>query len=606
MLWLAVHFPLLPLEVFQTRHLEVFQNSQTYDHKVNPGSSKVSGHTNNLDHTNKSSHLNKSDHVNKPSKVDNSQTIAVFEEDRGRNIISHCNQYALEQGIEPGISDSSALALCYNAELIARDINKEKNLLEHLAETAYQFSSQVVIHSTLTTTQHSLLIEISRSLKLFSSINHLKQLISESFSQHFLSETGFTHQIATAKTPLMSELLARSLYLKKNPPLHLHEIPVALLDCENNSKQQCKSMGLHNLGALLKLPRNALGKRFKREFMHYLSQLEGRSISPQTLFEPPEHFKRELFYIHGLRSHDDLKNPMEKLLKELSQHLRFRQKVSTNIRWRFFRFSKKKHCLNIYFSKPQINTKEMMTLSILQLPQLPMDSPVESISLIAKDFLPIHEDNKGSSDTQDLLNFLSHQKKWDTLLKPNGDYRLLQDKIHAKLGDYALYQVRQHTQQLPEQRNSYSPSGFILSGSTLRNPASSNSTPTNLRSSGFGSIKSKSKNPKNTTQPLSTSNQLTLYTPSLCYPAWLREEPLEICVTQHNDKILYVKQGIKSFQLIILKGPERITTQWWKIPQQRDYFIAGKTSIRQQHYDSISWIFLDRISKKWFLHGIYA
>lgn len=45
-------------------------------------------------------------------------------------------------------------------------------------------------------------------------------------------------------------------------------------------------------------------------------------------------------------------------------------------------------------------------------------------------------------------------------------------------------------------------------------------------------------------------------------------------------------------------GPDRIATGWWKEPARRDYyFVETKTG-------EVLWIFLDRVSRRWFLHGI--
>ena len=45
-------------------------------------------------------------------------------------------------------------------------------------------------------------------------------------------------------------------------------------------------------------------------------------------------------------------------------------------------------------------------------------------------------------------------------------------------------------------------------------------------------------------------------------------------------------------------GPDRIATGWWKEPARRDYyFVETKTG-------EVLWIFLDRTSRRWFLHGI--
>lgn len=534
MLWLAIHLPLLPLEVFESLCPE------------------------------------QSDHKNTYRK--NSAT-AIFEEKRGRNTISHYNQSAKEQGIEAGMSDSSAMALCHDIQLIARNINKEKKLLVQLAETAYLFSSQVVLHSTEEDLQHSLLLEVSRSLMLFGGFDQLIKLIGNRFAKHPLSSTGFYHQLATAKYPLLSEVLARSLYTQKHPYPPQQEnaiteqsklIPIALLDCDKSSKQQCEAMGLNTLNEIIELPRDALGRRFRKSFIDHLNQLDGNVLTPPRLFTSPEDFERELFYVHGLRSHEDLSHPMRKLLEELSLHLRFQQKASTEINWRFFRFSKKSHYLTVYFSKPQIQANEMLDLCLLQLPQLPMDSPVESISLQAKKFLAIQNQSEQHAKNNDLFGFSadanSHKKSTDPSL-PKGDQRLLKDRIQARLGNDRLYLLEKQNHLLPEKK-------YLKTSTHSRN---TNAT--------FDSM-------------LSTRYYR---------PRWLLPTPGEIFIKSDKNPMQAVIDG-ENCLLTILKGPERLATN---DKEPRDYFIVGKLSSSKDHYRAIYWAYQNLQTRQWFLQGVF-
>ena len=75
-------------------------------------------------------------------------------------------------------------------------------------------------------------------------------------------------------------------------------------------------------------------------------------------------------------------------------------------------------------------------------------------------------------------------------------------------------------------------------------------------------------------------------------PFWLLPEPQAIHETQEvlnwNGK------------LELIYGPERIEDNWWATPASRDYFIA-----RRQDQQAL-WIFQDRHSRRWYIHGIFA
>ncbi len=52
--------------------------------------------------------------------------------------------------------------------------------------------------------------------------------------------------------------------------------------------------------------------------------------------------------------------------------------------------------------------------------------------------------------------------------------------------------------------------------------------------------------------------------------------------------------------LHLLYGPERIEDNWWQEAVSRDYYVAADPSV--QHY----WIFYDRLSRSWYLHGVFS
>jgi len=52
--------------------------------------------------------------------------------------------------------------------------------------------------------------------------------------------------------------------------------------------------------------------------------------------------------------------------------------------------------------------------------------------------------------------------------------------------------------------------------------------------------------------------------------------------------------------LTLLYGPERIEDNWWQEAVSRDYYIAAGEG--GQHY----WVFRDRLSRSWYIHGVFA
>ncbi len=50
--------------------------------------------------------------------------------------------------------------------------------------------------------------------------------------------------------------------------------------------------------------------------------------------------------------------------------------------------------------------------------------------------------------------------------------------------------------------------------------------------------------------------------------------------------------------LELLHGPERIEDNWWQQPVSRDYYIA------QQENGQPLWLYQDRHTRLWYVHGI--
>jgi protein ImuB len=66
-------------------------------------------------------------------------------------------------------------------------------------------------------------------------------------------------------------------------------------------------------------------------------------------------------------------------------------------------------------------------------------------------------------------------------------------------------------------------------------------------------------------------------------PVWLLQEPLPLSKPD------------------ILQGPERIESGWWDGKGvARDYYIA------RRHHGAKLWVFQERHSKRWYLHGVFA
>jgi protein ImuB len=79
-------------------------------------------------------------------------------------------------------------------------------------------------------------------------------------------------------------------------------------------------------------------------------------------------------------------------------------------------------------------------------------------------------------------------------------------------------------------------------------------------------------------------------------PVWLLEAPLPL-----PAELQPTPQG----SLILEQGPERIESGWWDGKDvARDYYIARRVQGGRQ--GARWWIFQERRTKSWYLHGVFA
>ncbi|MFT3930124.1 MAG: DNA polymerase Y family protein [Spongiibacteraceae bacterium] len=76
-------------------------------------------------------------------------------------------------------------------------------------------------------------------------------------------------------------------------------------------------------------------------------------------------------------------------------------------------------------------------------------------------------------------------------------------------------------------------------------------------------------------------------------PLWLLPKPQPL--SQRAEKLCW------KTPLTLLRGPERVGNHWWQEESnERDYYIA-------RNDDGVTcWIYCDRVSQRWFLHGLFA
>lgn len=327
MLWLCLHFPKLPLEIF--------------------------------------------------SRAQALPCAWVITDGKGaQRYIINANDLALTQGVQLGMPLRAACSFIANLYAQQRDIFAEKRALEGLAAWAGQFSSWVSLLPPQT-----LLLEIKGSLQLFDGVHALLHRVHDSASQ-----LGYHALVGVAPTPMSACLLARSGIA--TPVLHVQELPSALralpltlLALPEKLLQMLHGLGLRELGELLRLPRADLQRRAGNRLLQDLDRLLGRRPDLPPAYTPPETFERSLVLPAETSDEEALLFPMQRLLLELSGFLSARHAGADQLQWQLHHNRRKPSAFYLHMSTPTRDAQHLLKLMRERLTRIKLSYPVEAISL---------------------------------------------------------------------------------------------------------------------------------------------------------------------------------------------------------------------------------
>ena len=498
----------------------------------------------------------------------NTQAIAIAAQHR----VDCCNQAASVAGISEGMSLATARALCPHLQVATRNPEQEHQILLNLIYSCYQFTPALNQYN-----ETSLLLEIRGSLKLFQGLNKLIQNIKQEVEAQQISCTmGLAN---TAKSAYLlarhpgnklSEAMTTTTVMaircfednngKLSDQTHfrtlLHSIPVTKLDCSDLIIKKLTRSGFKTLGELLVLPMAELGKRYGKDFVRYLQQINGELPDPQSNIVFPETFDYYIECGDAISSVDHLLWVMQKVLHRLSNYLRARQMYCGGFIWSLYQqqhyssinttnnASQGKITIELYLTQARWDMAYFLNLTRIKLEALTLTAPTSAIRLKACDLRPAHY-----LSTDLLPPDIQYSPQ-----RSNGIFTALIDTLSARLGENSLYQVTNHHRHIPEQASQLA--GLLdIDAICVENNEIKTST-TGLR------------------------------------PTWLLRQPSPI---QNRQKSLYYQGDLK-----LLQGPERIEGDWWSTAVSRDYYVARRKD------DTLYWIYRDRHTQCWFVHGVFG
>ncbi len=445
----------------------------------------------------------------------------------------------------PQTACSSRAKQLWYAVVFPQLINAEHSavVLQRLCLHAQAFTSFVSIEPP-----NALLLEIKGSLKLFGPLETLHANIDACWHR-----LGLPAQSATATSTLAALWCARA---GKQGCIHdpgllagcLAKLPIACTAWNADHLQTLRSMGVTRVGELLRLPRAGLARRLGTDTVRDLDIALARQPAPRRAFVPRERFRERCDFETEIENVAYLEKALEPLIVRCAQFLRERQAGVQALRLKLRHRAGPATRVHLGLASITGEQRRLMDVLTQKLARLGLEAPVRGMELISGSLQPLSAGSLGA------FAGLVGTGGRDTAPQ-------LVERLRARLGEDAVYGVV----SFPEHR----PEAAWRRVHDLRFASRGNQI------AGHGA----------------TDHEMPR-------PVWLLDEPALL-----PEQEVQLHQG----DLILEQGPERIESGWWDgRGVARDYYVARQRRGARPSRGAKLWVFQERQSKRWFLHGMFA
>ncbi|MBA2593134.1 MAG: DNA polymerase Y family protein [Gammaproteobacteria bacterium] len=242
-----------------------------------------------------------------------------------------CNQAARGHGVGPGMAAGDARARVApggGLRVFQRDERAEGQALLGIAAWAMQFTPEVSLAPP-----DDVLLEVQGSLGLFGGAEALARRVREG-----MGKLGFRPVLGLGPTPLLATFLARdggpAPATTKTPAAALGLLPLEVLGLSGRELGLLEGLGIATVGGLLRLPRAGLARRLGPALVSLLDRALGRAPDPRPRFEPPARFETRLDLPEEVHTLEALLFVARRMLFELHGFLAARRAGVRRLTWR--------------------------------------------------------------------------------------------------------------------------------------------------------------------------------------------------------------------------------------------------------------------------------
>ena len=379
-----------------------------------------------------------------PEYASSGQPVVVLE----KNKIVLCNTTAKKLNILPNSSLATAQAIQEELVYFERDRLLEQKVLTSLAAELCALSSQVSMPF-----EGTILLEIGASIRLFGSVDVIEQkAIALSLAAGLEAVSGIA--------PTAQAALAFSHSNKnKLSDIYLTRSGIERAGITEKTINQLSDMGIETLEELTSLPFKEIGKRLGKDILRYLNELTGKTQDIQKPVALKKHFVKEIHCLQPINNKSELYEhsnaPFQLLLEELCHWLLINQLGCEMLIWEFEAYgahdcsgdgknkeTDKRAQMSISFSAPQQEITNLLKMTKLRLDQELLPKEVITVRLKVNRLTSWQGDNHnlfGALTSSEMAN--NNDQKMDTALL---------DEINARLGDGSCKGIQSISSITPE------------------------------------------------------------------------------------------------------------------------------------------------------------
>jgi protein ImuB len=430
------------------------------------------------------------------------------------------------------------------------------SLLQRCGLLAQQFTSLVSLE-----TPNALLLEIKGSVQLFGSLARLHEAIDAAWCRSSLRT-----QSATAPTTLAALWLARAgqRVCIEDPGLlagGLAELPIASTSWNPDWLQTLRAMGVTRLGQLLRLPRAGVARRLGAAAVLDIDIALARQAAPRRAFLPRERFRERCDFETEIETVVYLQKALEPVVERCAQFLRERQAGVQALELRLLHRARPATRARVGLASITSERHRLADVLHEKLNRLELAAPVRGMELRSGPTRPL------PSDSLDAFAGLRAGGMRVGGLRACDAAPQLVERLRARLGEDAVYGVVCIADHRPEAAWRRVQALHLASAARVTG-----------------------ERPSEMSRPVSRNTDARLS--EMPRPVWLLGRPELLAADLRH----VLQQG-----LLLEQGPERIESGWWDGKGvARDYYIARRLQGARW------WIFQERQTQSWYLHGVFA